>query len=262
MTGWCFLAALLIGGAIAVPAASAQETPRAYVRAAIGYDRSRDARLVDRSCDPAPLLNLFGCQDGTDGAQIGAAGDFGGTATVDVAAGVRVLRSVRVELALSWLPGFAFTGNATFLGAGETQPVEADVKGTALMARTYLDVRPFVATGPFEPFVAVGIGGARLRASDVTFTFPELAVQPATTTIRGGTHWGFAWDAAAGAAVRVATRTLIEGAYRYSDLGRVETDAGPIDVVRGDRQRFIDDVAGTRARVRSHSAYIGLRQEF
>jgi hypothetical protein len=156
--------------ASALPA-RAQDAPRFHVRASVGAGQTSDTRLLDRACDPAPLLNFFGCEPGTDGEQIGARGDFDRGAAVEFAAGMRVLRFLRVEAAVSHLSGAGSSGNATFLGAGKSQPVSAFVSATTLMARAILDLG-LVSTGRVEPFVcsvAVGVvlGGGGDRGRDV-----------------------------------------------------------------------------------------------
>jgi opacity protein-like surface antigen len=259
------LSSLAVVFVVISSSAWAQDESGVYVRASFGYDLSRDVRLVDRACDPAPLLNFFGCQPGTDGIQIGAPGDVGGGPAVEVAAGVRVLPFLRAELAIAHRPDLDFEGNATFPGAGNAQPVSASVTGSSVMARVFADLAsllPLAWAAPIEPFVGAGVGASRNRMGDVLYEFPELASQPATTMTGGGAHWDGAWDASVGAAVRVGRRTLVEGAYRYSDFGWIETDAGTIDVVRGSRVFAIDNVAGTRGRLSSHGVYLGIRQEF
>jgi opacity protein-like surface antigen len=256
------LAAAAAAVLLAPPRTSAQDMPRVHVRVAAGYDASRDTRLGDRACDAAPLLNFFGCQPGTDDRPIGAPGGFGSSAALDVAAGVRLAPVLRIEAGVSHRPGFEFDGNATFLASGDEQPVRAEAAATAILARGFLDLAPLLPLGPVEPFFGAGVGGSRTRISDVLYTFPGLAAQPATTMTSGGIRWRRAWDVNAGVAVRAGGRTRIEGAYRYADFGRVETDDGTIDVVRGTRQFIVDNVAGTHARLRSHGAWFGIRQDF
>lgn len=248
--------------AVTVSAAFAQDRARSYVRGSVGYEAATDTRLADRACDAAPLLNFFGCQSGEDGEPIGAQGDFGESPSVEIAVGLRVLRYLPVELALSHRPGFDFAGNANFLGAGDLQPVSAEATQTAVMVRGILDLGSFLSRGRIEPFVGIGVGMSRNRVGDMTYEFPALAANPASTTTRGGMHWDLAWDVGAGVAVRVGSRFLVEGGYRYSDFGWIETDDGVIDVVRGDQRLEIANVAGTRAPLRIHGVYVGLRQEF
>ncbi|MGE3845027.1 MAG: hypothetical protein AB7I50_25970, partial [Vicinamibacterales bacterium] len=124
---------------LAATEASAQDT-RFHLRGALTYDDSGDTRLSDRACDPAPLLNFFGCQPGTDGAPIGAPGHFGTSPGIELAAGARALSFLRVELAVSHRRGLAFEGNATFVNAGDDQPANADLTQTGITLRGLVDL--------------------------------------------------------------------------------------------------------------------------
>ncbi len=255
---------VLFVGASASAAAQTSPAPRFQIRASLGYDQSRPAGFLDRTCGASAALNFFGCLPGTDGRQIGSHGDFGGTLAVELAAGARprLLPFLRLEGAVVYRPNFEFTGNATFLGAGNDQPVDASVSATALLVRALVDLPPFAARGRVRPFVGGGLGWSHNRIGRVLYGFPGLPSQPATTTTPGGVRWSGAWDLTAGAALRLSRRLLVEGGYRYSDFGRVATDDGTIEVVRGDRQLAISDVAGTTARLRSQGVYVGIRREF
>jgi len=66
----------------------------------------------------------------------------------------------------------------------------------------------------------------------------------------------------AGTAIRVAPRSLVEFAYRYSDYGHIKTRSGTLRNVRGGSNNPVKDVDGTKARLRSHGLYLGFRQEF
>lgn len=256
---------LLLACVAVVPrAAAAQDQDKVYLRASAGYDRSSDVVLLDRSCDPTPLLAYFGCGEGEDGQRLGAYGDAGSGPTVEVAVGARVLRPLRVELALAHRPGFAFDANANFRAAGGNQPVAADVTESAVIVLTVVDVAPLLGLdlGRFEPFASAGLGFSRNRIGSVAYDFPELTAKPATTTTGGGVHWDPAWDLGLGAALRLGSKSRLEIAYRYSDFGRLETADGPIEVVRNLTHLHIDNVAGTRAPLRSRGLYLGLRQSF
>lgn len=234
---------------------------RFYVRAALGYDWSRDETLRDRSCNPRGQTPYFGCTAGEDGRPIGAYGDFGGSIAGEIALGARVLPALRLELALSHRPNFEFRGNANFLNAGKDQPLHTDVTQTSAMVNGYLDLVPLFDwdLGRFEPFVGAGLGVSRNYIAREHYEFPDL--QQWTET-RSGTHWSLAWSATVGSALRVGPQSLIELSYRYSDFGRVMTKDGPITVERGGNKFKVDNVGGTQGRLRSHGLYLGFRQEF
>ncbi|MGE0450463.1 MAG: outer membrane protein [Vicinamibacterales bacterium] len=240
--------------------AAAQPPSRYYVAAAGGVERSRDTRLVDAACDGPDIL-FFGCQAGTDGQQLGAAGDFGGSPVLELGVGVRLLRQLRAEVAVANAVGYSLEANANFLGAGSQQPATAEMSRLAVMARAIVDLTPLYVWR-LEPFVGVGAGVSRQRLSGVTYEFPELSSQPSTTATQGGRWRGAAWDGSAGVALRVTPRARIDVTYRYTDAGHVETDPGTIEVVRGSRTLVIDGVGGTRAALTSHAVLIGIRGTF
>jgi opacity protein-like surface antigen len=237
--------------------ASAQDDARVYVGATAGYDWSRSTTVRDRSCDPSPQFGLFGCGNGADGRQTGVRGDFGSGAAWEATIGTRVLKTVRVEAALATRSGLALRGNANFAGAGDVQPVAADVTQRGLMAR---GLWAFFAKGRMTTFVSAGVGVSYARIGEVLYSFPGLPSVPSTTQTVGGTNWQRAWDLSAGASLRLRDRTRLDVTYRFSDLGTVATADGPIEVVRGDRVRTIDGVAGSRARLSSRGLYAGIRQ--
>ena len=133
-----------------------------------------------------------------------------------------------------------------------------------MMALAFVDIGPLLNRkfGPFEPFLGAGAGIARNRVSKVHYSFPEIPSQPAWTETKGGTNRDVAWVAMAGTAIRVAPRSLVEFAYRYSDYGHIKTRSGTLRNVRGGSNNPVKDVGGTKARLRSHGLYLGFRQEF
>lgn len=257
-----FLKTLLVLVTLAFTAgtAVAQQPSRFYVSAAGGVERSRDAKLVDASCEGSQIL-FFGCQAGIDEQQLGAAGSFGSSPVLELAFGARVFRQLRAEAAVASALGYGLEANANFLGAGTQQPARADLGRLAVMGRAIVDITP-LNVGRLEPFAGVGLGMSRQRLSDVLYDFPELPSQPSTTSTLGGRRRQLAWDGSAGVAVRVTARTRLDVTYRYTDAGGVETDAGAIQIVRGARTLSIDGVGGTRANLTSHAVLVGLRGWF
>ncbi len=84
---------------------------------------------------------------------------------------------------------------------------------------------------------------------------------PATTTVPAGNRTGLAWMVTAGVALAVGERTILDLAWRYTDLGRVRTDRDPGKVVWRDRNRepLPLDLAPTEARLKGHGVRLSLR---
>lgn len=243
---------LALPGAVATPALAASG---AYVRGALGYEESGSTTVADLDCTSTAPPALFGCVQGGDGRPIGARGDFGEGAAVDLALGLEVGRRTRIELALTSRPGLELEAEANFLGVAGEQPVHAGAESLAAMLVVALDLgRP---GWRLQPFVAGGAGAARNEADDVTYAFPGIAPD-AVTVVQGGDHSDFAWAAAAGASFRLTAAASLELAYRYADLGEVRTDAGEATIVRS-RGTFRLEVAATRAELDTAGVTVGLR---
>ncbi len=254
---------MTVSGGVALGQESRKPDP--YFRLSLMYEQTLDARFSDRRCNPASgLVPYFGCVDGNDGRPIGAYGDFGGGFGGEVALGLRLHPVLRVEAAFAHQGSLEFQGNANFLKAGSLEPVRGDVSQNRFNVRGYLDIAPLlkVDLGVFEPFVGAGIGVAWNKIKTMTYEFPELAKQPALTTVPGGSHTSMMWITLVGTAIRITPKTFIDMAWTYSDYGRVRTSAGAIDVVRGGVSVAQIPVEATEAKLRSHGFMLGLRRHF
>lgn len=228
-----------------------------YARLGIAAEWSRDAHFRDRDCSATAPPALFGCGPGRDGRGLGARGDFGSGQVFDVAVGRRFSPMLRGELLLTHRRGFDFDGQANFLDVSGPQPVGGNLRSTALFAAVYADL---ARMGRVQPFVGAGVGLAHNRVGSMRYAFPGLGAN-ATTTVSGGSHTGFAWMAAAGVNIALDAGWSMDVAWRYADLGRVRSDHGDATIVRSSGS-FGLDIAGTRARLRTHGLSLGLRRSF
>ncbi|WP_421694681.1 outer membrane protein [Aestuariivirga sp.] len=252
------LAAALLA-ALAGPAAA--EGPKPYLRATLGLAWTGDTSFKDADCKAQDPFALFGCGTGENGKSIGARGDFGTTTMLGAGAGLELTSWFRVEAALDLRPNLAFDGNANFVKAGRDQPVSSTVNQADLMAFAY--VEPLAAMGVetrLRPYLGLGAGVSRNETSKMTYEFPALA-QPRYSVMPGGTHYDFAWAAEAGLGYAVSDRITLELAYRYSDLGQVETDDGTLFVQRATSTLLIP-IAATEASLTSQSVTVSARFGF
>jgi len=65
----------------------------------------------------------------------------------------------------------------------------------------------------------------------------------------------------AGASMEVSERVTLDIAYRYTDFGSVETDAGSATITRASGVSQLD-IAGTKADLHAHGLAISLRFSF
>lgn len=96
--------------------------------------------------------------------------------------------------------------------------------------------------GSFQPFLGAGLGIARNTVTDISGT--SVGAPNDMFFVPGGTRWGLAWALTAGISIPVKKGIAGELALRYTDLGKVTTDAGhqtalvstsvPFDGAKGD----------------------------
>jgi opacity protein-like surface antigen len=91
------------------------------------------------------------------------------------------------------------------------------------MAAVYVDLPRIGPAGPLSPvpFLSAGVGVGRTVVGEMRQTFPRT-----TTLVPGGDSTGIVWMATAGIAVPVADGAMLDFAWRYEDLGLVETGRG------------------------------------
>ena len=119
-----------------------------------------------------------------------------------------------------------------------------------------LDGLGVLEPGSFAPFAGAGLSVVHNRIGKTTMTFPTT-----TTTVPSGSRTGLAWMVTAGVAMAVGERTMLDLAWRYTDLGRVRTDWGSGRVVwrDGSREPRPLDLAPTEARLRGDCVRLSLR---
>jgi len=99
---------------------------------------------------------------------------------------------------------------------------------------------------------------AHNRLSEMTYLFPGNKIHKVTIT-PGGTKTDIAFMAAVGTGITLSKGIVLDISYRYTDLGRVETDPGRM--VLNNIPAGID-IAGTRAPLRTQGLFAGVRWLF
>lgn len=233
-----------------------------YIRGAVGYEKSRTANMADVDCSSVSPPALFGCAAGDDGLPIGAYGDFGNFPLAEAALGRRLLPWLRVDLALTYRFHMNYDGNANFLSVGSNQPVSAKADSLAGMLNVFVDINGFLPGKKlwrFQPYLGGGAGFAYNRLGEMTFLFPGNPGAHKISITPSGNRTDFAYMLAAGTGLMLTDHLSLDVAYRYSDLGRVETSAGNMymDVIPAGIA-----VNGIEARLRTHGLVVGLRYQF
>ena len=232
-----------------------------YLRAGIGLDRAGKTVFTDRDCSSASPAALYGCGTGGDGAPYRSVGHFGTMIPLELGLGLAVAPAARLEVLVEYRPRFAFRGRANFLSPESRQSVSADLSSFAGMVAAYIDL-PGVGVpkiGPFGPFIGAGLGVAHTRIGQTRMTFPGT-----TTIVPGASRMDLAWMVTAGVAAALGERVTVDLAWRYTDLGAVQTGRGAGRVIwrDGSREPLPLDLAPTRARLAGHGFRMSLRYSF
>lgn len=233
----------------------------AYLRLGLGMERPAEARFSDTDCASESPAALYGCGPGTDGSPLSSHGGFGTVGAVELGVGRAAATRVRLEFSLSYRPRLKFNGAANFLAPGRRQTVAAVGSAWTGMAAVYVDLPRFGPAGRGSPlpFLGAGVGVGRTVVGEMRQTFPRT-----TTLVPGGDSAGIVWMVTAGMAIPVADGAVLDVAWRYEDLGSVETGRGAGRVVwrDGSREPLALDLAPTRADLRGHGLRVSLRYPF
>lgn len=235
-----------------------------YVRSAVGYEKSRAADFSDTDCASANPAALFGCANGINGKAIGAYGDFGRFPLAEVAVGRRFLPWLRADLSLAYRFHMQYEGNANFipLTVGANQPVSADANSISGMANVFFDINgllPQKKLWRFQPYAGGGVGISYNRIDRMTFLFPENTGRHKISITPSGARKDLAFMLAVGTGILLTEHLSLDIAYRYFDLGRVETDPG---LMYMDTRPAGIAINSIESRLRTHGLAIGLRYQF
>ena len=232
-----------------------------YMRGAVGFERSKAAEFCDSDCTATDPPALFGCGNGSNGESLGVSGDFGSFPVTELSFGRQLLPWLRGDLGVQYLFHMDYEGQANFLSVGRNQPVSAEASSFSGMISLFLEGKGFtdIGMGRFEPYIGCGVGLARNRISKMTYHFPENSGRHKLSVTPSGERTDFAFMLAVGTGIVLSDRIVLDIAYRYQDLGNVETDPGimVMDILPSGIR-----IDGTSAPLRTHGVVIGLRYRF
>ena len=257
LAGAAFLAAAALHAA---PCAAAGEAgwPGRYLRAGVVLDDYQKTRFTDANCTSTAPAALYGCGEGINGQILSTLGNFETAAGLEVGLGYAATPHLRVEALLQYRPDFTFRGRANFLQTNQRQEVYTEGSSLTGLLAVWADAPPLSARGP-RPFLGGGIGFARLELERTHMHFTRT-----TTVVPRGQTINPAWMVSAGFALDIGRRMTLDLAWRYTDYGEVETDAGQGLVLQNDGSRAPLPLAlgKTQAHLTSHGVGLSLRYRF
>jgi len=226
-----------------------------YFRASAGIDWLNNANFSDDNDGVNP--SYFGNGIGSDGSALGAYGDYGSYYFVEGAVGLRLQPWLRTEVALAYRPDMEYSGQANFVGVTGSQPVSGKASSLSGMLNLYFDINGLTGStlGRFQPFVGGGFGFATNWLDEMTYRFPQLT-RHTYSTVPSGDRTDMAYMLTGGTGVELTQHLILDISYRYTDLGRGQTNAG---IMRRDGAVTSEAMCGTSAPLRSQGILMGLR---
>lgn len=231
-----------------------------YIRGSISGEWSRSADFFDRDSTATNPPALFGTTPGSDGRSIGAYGDFGRFLGLEGAVGAYVLPWLRMDLSNNYRPHMKYSGQANFAGVPGAQPVSATASSVSLMCNIFIEPMRLAGFSPgrFRPYLGGGLGLAYNRIDGMTYLFPGLKVHKISIT-PSGKKMNRAFMVTVGTVISLSRKVFLDVAYRYTDLGRVRTEAGRMYM---NNLPAGIEISETRTRLRSHGIFLGLGYSF
>lgn len=222
-------------GLAPVESTTARSVP--YVSMGMAIVRPEGARFVDGN--DRGQAALYGSEGFFD------AGAFDTGPRLRVAAGIRFRSGLRAQLEVGPPRAFDWRGNTNYRNAGKHQPSEATLDSWQLVLAGLYDLPGWtLGSGrTARPHLGVGAGVTRYRVSGYVQQFPDpdnptgyLRRGPGGeipfTAVPDGSGRTFTWTLTAGVGVLVRESVHLDLSYRYTDMGRIETDAADVTIVR------------------------------
>ena len=208
-----------------------------YLSMGMAIVRPQSSRFVDG--DDSGQAALYGSEGLFD------AGTFDTGLQFRVAAGIRFRPGLRVQLEVGPPRAFDWRGNTNYRNGGKHQPSEATLDSWQLDLAGLYDLPGWTLRSgrTARPYLGVGAGVTGYQLSRYVQQFPDPE-NPAGYLRRGpggeipftavpdGTGRILTWTLTAGITVPVREGVHLDLSYRYTDMGRIETDAADVTIVR------------------------------
>ena len=247
------LAAGMFAGSPGLVAQTVAEKPY-YIRFGGVVEYAKDTIFSDVNCDKA----VYGCgRQGVD--PVVAQGAFGTAGGFELGFGYRLAPGFRLEGIVQNRPPFKFNGNTTYtFGPPEKQRANAEVSTLSVMTAVFFDFAETISMpfGDFRPYFGSGVGFSRNEISETKIGFPNT-----TTTVPGGRTNAISGFFSVGIMMPVSETITLDIAWRYTDLGKVESDPGNVYVHNNSDGSLRATVPGrteTRGRLRSSGLAMSL----
>lgn len=201
---------------------SSESKGNCYLRGDSGYSFSSD-----------PSVDYNGSVTNTD---------LDGSHFLELGIGCGFARKFRGELVVGYHAEKDLSGN---LPASPTNTLHSDVTSYTAMVNVYYDIGRW---GRFTPYLGAGVGFAYNTIGDTFDTTNPQTIQ------FGNEEMSLAWSVTAGFGYKLTSRTTLDLAYRYIDLGSVKS-------MRHDSANVVNPYVNVQD-LSAHEIKAGLRYSF
>jgi len=233
----------LAASALMLTAAGAAQA-QLYGRVDLGYSSSTSADIQDNNF----ALDGVICGDAACTTP-GKITDVGSAFLIGGGVGWRFNPNFRLDGTVGYRGGYKVDASVPD-GLGGANSIKSDVTSWNVMLNGYYDFT--VSWG--KPYLGAGIGWASNKVDDIMVTnaaFPGIAL-----SAPGGTKSGFAWALMGGVGIPLSAALTLDLGVRYTDLGKLATNVGPI-LVNGTPTGFT--YSGASGHLRAWELLVGLR---
>ncbi|MDX1373942.1 MAG: outer membrane beta-barrel protein [Burkholderiales bacterium] len=190
-----------------------------YLQLNTGWSWARNAGMSNTTPQPGGsncLLQAFT----TPPAHVcaGSLDELGSSFVIGFGVGYSLPRGFRIDVTYENRSGYDLRG-----GSGTGVAFDPQVTANTIMVNGYYDI-PFKIADRVTPYVGLGIGRTKNKVDDIKYSEP--GPPPASGKVPGGSDTSTAWQVTLGANIRVMRNLVIDIGYRYSDLGKLKTNAG------------------------------------
>ncbi len=216
-----------------------------------GHSRGADYEVPSLETSCGGTCPIMGGKNHTGG------GDLKGSFLIGGGVGYQVTDYFRTDLTLDYMTRARFDGNGVD-GTCNSDPENeyvacsssygAKMSALSLLANAYVDLGNFSG---FTPYVGAGIGGTRVKWSNVVQNTDPSATFQDGTTYDGASNWRFTYALMAGVSVDLAQNLKLDAGYRYRHVNGGKMFSG---------NQYIGD--GYDKGLNIHDVRVGLRYTF
>ncbi len=225
--------------------------PGFYFQIGTGWSWAKSAGMTNAHPEP----NGSNCLLQTPSPHVcaGSLNHLGSSFVIGAGVGYRFPAGFRADVTYSNRSGYDLQGTSP-------SGVNFDPKTTAntVMVNGYFSV-PYTIADKATPYIGGGIGRSKNKVNNINWTDPP-GPDAESGQVPGGSKSSTAWQLTLGAEVRVAPNWILDIGYRYSDLGKLQTNAGPATAGESfNEDNFTTPLTG---KLRTNEVLLNFRYEF